>query len=129
MHLRIKLEQYTRTINGPLGTYREVGMTRLLGRRDMVSYTIGSIGNRSYGGWVGERGDEKVIYAYTLHKKRGRVVEVTVKKRGRMVVEKRWSPTTWTMTVTIIPLALFALLPPNSKFVQHKHHWTLTTKG
>lgn len=129
MHLRIKLEQYTRTIEGPLGSHRDLGMKHLLGRRDMVSYTIGAIGNRSYGGWVGGRDDVKVIYAYTLHKKRGRVIDVSIKRRGRMVVEKCWLPTTWTMTVTIIPLALFALLPPNSKFVQHKHHWSLTTKG
>ena len=128
MQLRVKLEQYTRTIDGPLGTHREVAMARLLGRRDMVSYTIGAIGNNAYSGWVGGH-DDKVIYAYTLHKKRGRVINSPIKRRGRMVVEKRWTPTTWTLTVTIIPLALFALLPPNSKFVQHKHHWTLTTKG
>lgn len=71
----------------------------------------------SYSGFY----DDKFIYAVHLEKRRGK----SVNKTGASGTKRQ--PTHWVKTVTYFPIELLKHLPKGSKFVQHKHHWELTS--
>ena len=68
------------------------------------------------------------IYATHWEKRRGHWANTgSTRPLHRSGHKDVWVPTTWTRTVTRIPLELMKYLPHGSYFVQHKNHWELVT--